>query len=109
MADYRSPWMDDELDLFRDAARRFVESEILPHDARFREQHHVDRELWNKAGEVGLLVVRREEVREARDARGHVASSRRPTTRQRLSGMGIGTGSMTNSSSRSRQSSRRIT
>ena len=57
MADYRSPWMDDELDLFRDAARRFVESEILPHDARFREQHHVDRELWNKAGEVGLLCT----------------------------------------------------
>ena len=57
MADYRSPWMDEELELFRDAARRFVESEILPHDARFREQHHVDRELWNKAGEVGLLCT----------------------------------------------------
>ena len=24
MADYRSPWMDEELELFRDAARRFV-------------------------------------------------------------------------------------
>ena len=57
MADYRSPWMDEELELFRDAARRFVESEILPHDARFRAQHHVDRELWNKAGEVGLLCT----------------------------------------------------
>jgi len=57
MAAYRSPWMDEELELFRDAARRFVESEILPHDARFREQHHVDRELWNKAGEVGLLCT----------------------------------------------------
>jgi len=57
MADYRSPWMDEELELFRDAARRFVESEILPHDARFREEHHVDRELWNKAGEVGLLCT----------------------------------------------------
>jgi acyl-CoA dehydrogenase len=49
--------MDEDLDLFRDAARRFVENEILPHDARFREQHHVDRELWNKAGEVGLLCT----------------------------------------------------
>jgi acyl-CoA dehydrogenase len=49
--------MDEELDLFRDAARRFVETEIVPHDARFREQHHVDRELWNKAGEVGLLCT----------------------------------------------------
>ena len=57
MSDYRSPWMDDELDLFRDAARRFVESEIVPNDARWREQHHVDREIWNQLGEVGLLCT----------------------------------------------------
>jgi acyl-CoA dehydrogenase len=49
--------MDDDLDLFRDAARRFVENEIVPNDARWREQHHVDREIWNKAGEVGLLCT----------------------------------------------------
>jgi len=55
--DYRSVWMDDELDLFRDAARRFIEQEIVPNDARWREQHHVDREIWNKAGEVGLLCT----------------------------------------------------
>jgi acyl-CoA dehydrogenase len=57
MSPYRSPWMDEELDLFREAARRFVANEIVPHDARFREQHHVDRELWTKAGEVGLLCT----------------------------------------------------
>ena len=57
MTDYRSPWMDDDLELFRDAARRFVENEIVPNDARWREQHHVDREIWNKAGEVGLLCT----------------------------------------------------
>jgi acyl-CoA dehydrogenase len=49
--------MDDELELFRDAARRFVENEIVPHDERWRAQHHVDREIWNKAGEVGLLCT----------------------------------------------------
>jgi acyl-CoA dehydrogenase len=49
--------MDDELELFRDAARRFVENEIVPNDARWREQHHVDRELWSKAGDVGLLCT----------------------------------------------------
>ena len=54
---YRSPWMDEELDLFRDAARRFVENEVAPNDARWREQKHVDREIWNKAGEVGLLCT----------------------------------------------------
>jgi acyl-CoA dehydrogenase len=54
---HRSPWMDDELEMFRDAARRFVEHEIVPNDPRWREQHHVDRELWHKAGEVGLLCT----------------------------------------------------
>ena len=54
---YRSPWMDEELELFRDAARRFVENEVAPNDARWREQKHVDREIWNKAGEVGMLCT----------------------------------------------------
>jgi acyl-CoA dehydrogenase len=49
--------MDDELEMFRDAARRFVENEIVPNDTRWREQHHVDREIWDKAGEVGLLCT----------------------------------------------------
>ena len=56
--DYRSPWMDDELEMFRDAARRFIENEIVPNDARWREQHHVDREIWNKAGRGRAAVHR---------------------------------------------------
>ena len=42
---------------YRDAVRRFIEAEIVPNDARWREQHHVDRELWTRAGEVGLLCT----------------------------------------------------
>ena len=57
MTDHRSPWMDDELEMFRDAARRFVEQEIVPNDDRWRAQHHVDRSIWNKAGEIGLLCT----------------------------------------------------
>mgnify|MGYP001821390028 CR=1 FL=1 len=54
---YRSCWMDDELEMFGDAARRFVQNEIVPNDARWREQKLIDRDLWNKAGEVGLLCT----------------------------------------------------
>ncbi|MBA5637685.1 acyl-CoA dehydrogenase family protein [Duganella sp. LX20W] len=42
---------------FRDAARRFIEGEIVPHHARWEEQGHVDREIWNKAGAAGLLCT----------------------------------------------------
>ncbi|MDL2354901.1 MAG: acyl-CoA dehydrogenase family protein [Pseudomonadota bacterium] len=52
-----SPWMDAELEGFRDAVRRFVDSEITPHQQRFKEQQHVDRTLWNKGGEMGLLLA----------------------------------------------------
>ncbi|HJV01835.1 MAG TPA: acyl-CoA dehydrogenase family protein [Burkholderiaceae bacterium] len=42
---------------FRDAARRFIEGEIVPHHARWEEQGHVDRDIWNKAGAAGLLCT----------------------------------------------------
>jgi acyl-CoA dehydrogenase len=52
-----SPWMTPELETFRDAVRRFVAHEIVPHQERWRKQQHVDRELWNKAGDMGLLLA----------------------------------------------------
>jgi acyl-CoA dehydrogenase len=55
--DYVSPWMDAELEGFRDAVRRFVDHEIAPHQQRWREQQHVDREVWRTAGEMGLLLA----------------------------------------------------
>jgi acyl-CoA dehydrogenase len=50
-------WMNPELEGFRDAVRRFVASEIAPHQQRWREQQHVDREVWRKAGALGLLLA----------------------------------------------------
>lgn len=52
-----SPWMTPEVEDFRSSVRRFVEAEIVPHQQRWREQQHVDRALWNKAGELGMLLA----------------------------------------------------
>jgi acyl-CoA dehydrogenase len=52
-----SNWMDDDLIAFRDTVARFVETEMLPHDARWRAQHHVDRETWRLVGQTGLLCL----------------------------------------------------
>lgn len=54
---YRSPWMNDELVIYREAVTRFVESEMLPHEARWREEHNVGHEIWRKAGELGFLCA----------------------------------------------------
>jgi len=53
----RSPWMTDEMFMLRDLARSFFEREAVPHYERWAEQHHVDREFWHKAAEVGLLCA----------------------------------------------------
>jgi len=52
-----STWMDDELVAFRDTVARFVETEMLPKEPRWRAQHHVDRETWKLMGDTGLLCL----------------------------------------------------
>ena len=57
MPSRRSPWMNQDLDDFRDLARTFCEKEIKPNVDRYIANKQVDRDLWNKAGEVGLLCL----------------------------------------------------
>ena len=45
-----------ELALFRETVRRFVDAELVPNEARWREQQYVDRAAWRKAGDLGLLL-----------------------------------------------------
>lgn len=54
---YRSPWVDDEIVALKEMAVKFFQNEALPHRERWAEQKHVDREFWNKAGELGLLCA----------------------------------------------------
>lgn len=57
MTTRRSPWMNQELDDLRDLARTFCEKEIKPNIDRYIDNKQVDRELWRKAGELGLLCL----------------------------------------------------
>jgi len=45
----------EEHEAFRKAFRQFAEREIVPHQARWRDQGQVDREVWTKAGKAGFL------------------------------------------------------
>lgn len=47
----------EEQHLFRDSYRKFLEAEVVPHMERFREEGIVDREIFRKAGEQGMLMV----------------------------------------------------
>ncbi|KJE96905.1 acyl-CoA dehydrogenase [Capsaspora owczarzaki ATCC 30864] len=49
------PQLTDEHRIFRDAARRFFETEVAPHHAKWEQDGMVSREVWEKAGAAGLL------------------------------------------------------
>jgi len=55
--DYRSPWMTEDLEDLEQLARIFLEKELVPHQNRWAEQHMVDRNFWNVAGQTGLLCL----------------------------------------------------
>jgi len=51
------PWETEDMRATRDTARRFFERECVPHEMRWRAQHHADRDIWNKAGAAGMLCA----------------------------------------------------
>ena len=57
MTRFASPWMDDDLAIFRESAARFCDAEMLPRDESWREQHSVGPEIWRSAGAAGLLCT----------------------------------------------------
>ena len=46
-----------EHEAFRETVRKFYEKEVVPNIEKYEQQQHVDRELWNKAGAMGLLCA----------------------------------------------------
>ena len=43
--------------MFRETARRFLEKEVIPFHGDWEEQGYVDRKVWLKAGQAGLLCT----------------------------------------------------
>jgi acyl-CoA dehydrogenase len=48
---------EEEHEMFRDSVRNFMRNEIQPHSDRWNEQGIVDREAYQKAGDMGLLLM----------------------------------------------------
>ena len=46
-----------EHEAFRETVRKFYAKEVVPNIEKYEQQQHVDRELWNKAGAMGLLCA----------------------------------------------------
>lgn len=55
--EHKPAWMNEDLSMFRDAVRRFVEQELEPTEDRWIEERRMSREMWRKAGQAGLLCA----------------------------------------------------
>ncbi|GGB58266.1 acyl-CoA dehydrogenase [Tistrella bauzanensis] len=55
MLNTQSPWMTAEYEGLRDQFRRFLDSELKPHAARWRDQRMVDRSAWAAIAGMGAL------------------------------------------------------
>src|SRR6185503_6163496 len=54
---YESPWVDEDVRIFRKTVRQFVEKEFVPQQARWRAQHGPDAAAWTAAGRAGILLA----------------------------------------------------
>lgn len=45
----------EEHEIFRDAFRKFLEREVIPHQEEWKKAGKVSREVWKKAGQEGFL------------------------------------------------------
>ncbi|HYA88527.1 MAG TPA: acyl-CoA dehydrogenase family protein [Nitrospirota bacterium] len=52
----QSPWMNDEVRIFREMVRNFIQKEFVPQQDRWRQQHRPDADAWKAAGDVGILL-----------------------------------------------------
>ena len=53
---HRFPWMDDELETFREQVRRLIEREIAPNMDSWRAQGFIPREAWRPLAALGALL-----------------------------------------------------
>ncbi len=51
----QASWQNDELSMLEDACTQFYERECVPHYMEWEAEGSFPRDLWHKAGEMGLL------------------------------------------------------
>ena len=53
---HRHPWMDEDIEAFREQARRYIAGELVPHLEEWRRQGYIPREVWRPFGKLGFLL-----------------------------------------------------
>ncbi len=59
---HRHPWMDEQIEAFREQVRRYVSAELAPQLDGWRRQGYIPREVWRPFGELGFLLPELDEA-----------------------------------------------
>ncbi|WP_434063839.1 acyl-CoA dehydrogenase family protein [Roseateles subflavus] len=59
---HRHPWMDEQIDAFREQVRRYVTAEMAPQLEGWRRQGFIPREVWQPFGALGFLLPELDEA-----------------------------------------------
>ena len=54
---YESPWLNEELRILQDAARKFFNDEFVPRNDQWEADGQVSADAWRQAGQAGLLCA----------------------------------------------------
>jgi acyl-CoA dehydrogenase len=53
---YRHRWMDEDIEAFREQARRYIATALAPNLEAWRRQGFIPREVWRPFGELGFML-----------------------------------------------------
>jgi len=53
---HQHPWMDADIEAFREQVRRYTQTELAPHLDGWRRQGYIPRETWRPFGELGFML-----------------------------------------------------
>ena len=53
----KSPWFNEDHELFRQSVRQFIDTEVFPEAASWEKQGFIPTSMWTRMGELGLLGV----------------------------------------------------
>jgi len=56
------PWMDEDIEAFREQVRRYVLGELAPQLDGWRRQGYIPREVWRPFGQMGFLLPELDET-----------------------------------------------
>ncbi|MFG5779362.1 acyl-CoA dehydrogenase family protein [Comamonas sp. J-3] len=58
----RHPWMDEDIEAFREQVRRYIEGELAPQLDGWRRQGYIPQKVWAQFAEMGYLLPEMPEV-----------------------------------------------